>query len=368
MKILVFNESEGRNLGDQAIFLGMQYLFRNYNLSRLSLGIEEKSSDSSSGQSSLFKLNISIISKRNQRVYQFLSFVRAIAVNLKRLNHWKKEIKNSDIVVVGGGSLLINNAWTFPVSLLTIFVLCKCLGKNYSFFAISTRIESSKLANLIFKVCLKNARFVSCRDQSSREIVNRLFGVDVNLVADPALAVSFKVRDYPFLETSDGSTILNVMGPQSHGYFASPNNYDRYFSYMQDIARILLFENRLKCIVVTGGKGDYQAAIDLKESIGSPSIEIHAPSTVEELIEIYRGTSFIVATRLHSAIIAIALEISVRCFNWDNKVSGFFETCGRPDLLFDASSNCQTVVDIPQIPDVISDLDFSPSVKAITDV
>ncbi|GGC56861.1 polysaccharide pyruvyl transferase family protein [Marinobacter halophilus] len=345
MKILIVNEGANGNLGDQAIHEGLLALLDGAEIDRISLGVERRNGAPTDAEG---KRKILTLIKSNRLLYGALNFFRILAYNVRRYSGVKSKIKQSDKVIIGGGSLLINNSWSFPISLLMICMICLFTRTTYGFCGISTRRERSLFVNAIFKFCLKRARFIYFRDHVSIKVVEEKYGLDARFIPDFALVQSGSRINSTFSSQRNRPAFLvNVMGPQPHGYFSDSIAYSEYISYLTELISELAARRLLKGVVVTGGQSDIDIVANLLAKIRHIKVDVFTPLSVKELRSLYSSVDCVIGTRLHSAIIALGNNISSRCFNWDKKVEGFFSEIGRADLLFDCTTKVENLITVP---------------------
>lgn len=319
MKILFVNEAQGDNLGDQAIYKGIVSLFstfKNVDLIQVQLSFN-------SGSNKLVKEsqdNLRFI-KKNKYIHSIVLFIRLFLLNFFRLIPLFNHIRRSELVIFGGGSLLINNKLVFPINLLFISSLCRLLRVPYGVAGVSTRKIESELAKKIIKIFLKKSSFNYVRDIRSQQLCEHQFLIHVDILPDFALLLKNDARD-----PKEKSIAVNIMGRQIHGFFSDDEKFE---NYVNSICELIISNRNEKLILFTTGEHtDIDTARIIKNKVlafdDTILMELVNPSNIDELYKIYKS-EVVFATRLHSSIIGLALGCRVVCFNWDEKVDGFFE-------------------------------------------
>jgi len=135
-RVLVINEGYSDNLGDQAINDSLQYLLKNSGIKNIDFQDFTKNIDS--------PINISVADKQGiQKSFAvsilktiISSKIRWIIKNLNRIIKISK--KDYDLVLIGGGQLILSNA-TFSIAMfLWVFCLNFFGNKNIVLFAVGS--------------------------------------------------------------------------------------------------------------------------------------------------------------------------------------------------------------------------------------
>lgn len=336
MRILFVNEAQGDNLGDQAIYQGVVSLFstfKNIDLIQMQLSF-------SGVNNKLIKKNQekTTFIKKNQYIHSMVLLIRLVFLNLFRFIPLINHIRNSELVIFGGGSLLINNKLVFPINLLFISTLCRLLRVPYGVAGVSTRKIRNKFAKKAIKLFLSNSSFNYVRDVKSQQLCKDQFSVNVDIIPDFALLLKNDVST-----PKEKSIAINVMGRQMHGYFSNGMKFE---SYINSLCELIVSNKSEKLILFTTGEhSDIDTAKYIKDKVlgldETMRIELVNPTSIDELCKVYKS-EVVFATRLHSSIIGLALGSRVVCFNWDEKVEGFFEYLNLPNCLiqpYDVFSN-----------------------------
>lgn len=325
MKILFINESQGENIGDQAIYCGAQHLLENetnHSISQLQLSLlpikSIKTIKKSNKESWFFK-----VCKSNSYIYELILILRLILFNLKRLPKVFRMVRSSDLIIFGGGSLLIDNKCVFPINIYILSKVCLILNKPYGFAGVSTRDIKRKVPQQILKNAVKKSKFMYFRDNESVDICSRQFKKQGKFIPDFALCLNSDI-DHQY----KNNLAINVMGKQKHGYFSCDEKYNKYLTSLSKLISNASSSYNIT-LFTTGEKSDEEAVHTLNELLNKKfnlTVKYQFPKSISDLGLFYKSNNIIFATRLHSAIIGLAYGCQVTCFNWDSKVSGFFNT------------------------------------------
>jgi len=328
LRVLSVNEAGGSNLGDHAIYQGIKALLLQkdcISVTQLQLSLLPSSGRVTSPKcGSIYSL------AKSHRVLHFIFLhLRLLVYNFRRSNVVFKEVGSCDFVLFGGGSLIINNKCVFPVNLFIISMICKLKAKKYGIAGVSARRIDSRIARFLIRRFMCGAEFVYVRDHSSIELCSNQYGISAKFMPDFALLVP------PHNGARNSKHLaINIMGLQSHGFFSDTGKFDQYIESM--IKFIEASVDYKVTIFTTGEDSDYGAAKYIFDYFGNKhgsDLRLVIPSDLDKLLDVYRDNRFIFGTRLHSAILGLGNGNEVICFDWDDKVSGFFKSLSVGDAL-----------------------------------
>lgn len=349
MKILCVNEAQSLNLGDQLINKGLKKLLNDkvdsVNITNLPLSFSPSVNQNKNNPKKSFLKNLYNL----KPIKKVLLPIRSLVFNLKRLPLLKREIKNTDFILFGGGSLLINNSLVFPINLFFITFLCKRYQKPYGFAGVSSRNIQNKLAKFLIKSSIKNSKFIYMRDSLSCQVILQQYNINSDYIPDLALYISPEN-----IEKENYNIAINIMGKQSHGFFSDTNNF---YNYIQNIIKFISNSSFNEYhLFTTGEKSDFDAIqflISLLPQHASKNITISQyPISIDEVEHKYEEYEYFLCTRLHSAIIALSYSKKFITFNWDKKIEGFMKTYNLTPSLFNNSTNFENYFPL-----------FSPKIK-----
>jgi len=354
MRILLVGEVNSDNLGDRAIYVSLKQLFESdgyevggWDLSRNTPGIQDPESSSVEsvaphrrGKNSQTP-GLRIKGRILQRLDTSPHWIRKAAVYLSKKRTarrmrtaWASELQNCDLVVFGGGALLSDNDWSFPLALVNFSRAARAVGKPYVCVGCSTGSRYSAMGRRWLQEFLDHCQYVALRDQLSLQGLHQLGEYRADVYADSALCIGdFYPRDPA---RNAGTMGINVIAAARHHrlHQQTHSNYLRELSsFVQAIAngeagpwqRVLLFS--------TGDQQDYQAAKDLVAGLDltDSSVEITAPepgSTLAGLCELIAGLDLVISTRMHAGIIAKSYRRPLIAIAWDEKIRGFCRMIG----------------------------------------
>jgi polysaccharide pyruvyl transferase WcaK-like protein len=358
MNVLLVGEIASPNLGDQAIFATLRHLLQShgcrvtgFDLSRYErIGptdglrgcrpLSDKTSLSSHLKGRLLKV-VSVLPDGMQKWVVFLTKKRADLLHRKA---WQSYMGQFDLVVFGGGALLMDNNWSFPLALRNISRSVRAAHGRYVCIGCSTGRRFSKRGRGWLKEFLDHAEYISLRDSNSMEGLRRLGDYDAEVHVDSALLTSALMPD---LAVPDPHVLgLNIMSPVRHPTL-TPKVYGSYLDEMADFIELTATDetNHWKRIVVftTGDERDHAAASALVErpQVRSAGIQVElveTPGGLDELCATIAGCGLVISSRMHAGILAKSYGRPLIPLGWDEKVRGFCDAIGIGDSFMDIQS------------------------------
>lgn len=245
-------------------------------------------------------------------------------------------LDDADVVLIGGGQLLMDNALDFPLKVSAVSRIAHSLGKPAHIVSCGVGKKWSLFASRLFRNVLAASGSVSTRDTLSVERLQQFApGTTVALSADPAL---WSACVYGQAERADqpvaGLGIINLELINRHSHFRLSHN--DLVDFWVEIARGLLTRNVTFELFTNGSPDDHEIAqqvrraIETRLSISCPLV--NRPATPNQLARIISGYRAIIASRLHAHIVATSYRIPSIALVWDEKVRTFFKDTGREEL------------------------------------
>jgi Uncharacterized conserved protein len=323
VKITVIGAYGCGNVGDDAILAGILEKLKKVKVSLYNVAvfsgnkkyIEEKFGVRGVQQCLNQGFSLKVLGK-----FDFLKMIKTI---------WK-----SDMVIIGGGSLLHDLR---PYNLPYFFfwqLFSSLLGKKVIFYGVGVGPIKTRFGKLLSKIFLPRADYISVRDTNGQKILREL-GIDISFLSrDPAFNIEVENLSKPkYCLTNDafGITIC--------GWFKSSNFWERksmdfshYIIRMAEICdRIIERYNKDVLFVTTVFPHDLDAARkitkQMKHSSRTHIIEkLHTP--VEVLAIIQNHVKYLVGMRLHSLIFATMTNTPFTAIIYDQKVRSYLNDLG----------------------------------------
>ena len=276
-------------------------------------------------------LNFTVLSKtpeETERVYNVKS--------VYRYNFFKvrKEMKNSRMLLFGGGSLLqdVTSRKSILYYLAVIF-LAKSCGLKTMLYANGIGPISNKFNRFISAKILNSVDVITLRDDKSDEELKRL-GVtkpEVVITADPAFTLdadlSLSGKYFTNLAGVPTGTKLCVISIRE--WKKLPGNFAK------DMARLcdyMVSEHGLYPLFVPMQyPADLEISARVIAEMKNKAYVIKRELSVPEMFSVLSEARVLIGMRLHSLIYATTLAIPAMALVYDPKVSAFMESLNQPD-------------------------------------
>lgn len=355
-KVIVAGEIWSSNLGDGVIADSIQFLLKQIqsDLQVQCLDISGRNATTSAQSRAMSPVKQFLHSKQVLR--PFLNILRGRVLKRHQLQTWTAMLSDADIVLIGGGQLLMDNALEFPLKISIVSDLAHSLGKPVHFVSCGVGKQWSFLAKRLFHKALSNSVSVTVRDTASVERLQRLLpGIGVSLSADPAL---WAAEIYGRPERRDRNLVgLGIINADLIKRYQAANfTLDELIGFWVEIAN-QLHQRKIDFELFTNGSlDDYEfaqlIAREIEKRLSIPCTLVKRPVVADELAQNIGRYNAIVAARLHAHIIATSYRIPSIALVWDDKVRTFFKDTGRASLVYDSfslSTANQVVVSLTEI-------------------
>lgn len=249
---------------------------------------------------------------------------------------WESALEGADMLIFGGGQLLMDNDLNFPLKMAALCRLAKQKGVPVGFMACGVGGGWSAFARRLLLPVLveQNVRFISVRDAASQRRLYQ-YGclAPVSIVPDAAVLAG-QAFDAPKKRARIG---LGVANPHEMRLMAAePEHFNP--AHQTEFWQLLvakLVDAGQPVTLFTNGSGEDEAYLHkLAAQLPSSSlVEIApAPQTPHELVRLIGSFKAIAAYRLHAGIVAYGLGVPAVTLVWDAKVKAFAELAGRSDF------------------------------------
>jgi len=339
--IVIIGASLGPNLGDQAVFFALKQIISengNYTFDRYPLKPE-----SMAYLSEKFTLRWFLQIARIIFADFPIHYVRLVKVVLK-----------SNLVIIGGGNLILDYSINGPLQFLLTCIIAKILKRKLFICAIGAGPIRYNLSKSIFRVALNLADKISVRDEYSFNVLTSQEGLNL----DSGIIV--KTADPAFVPIKEfGEKIQNrnnIIGISTFGYetpyhhnAGSKNRYDHYIQNMAKLVDEILKQVNAKIVLIpTDSTFDVRAMNDIYNLVSrKDDTELSHPNSVGELLSLIRNCDILVGTRMHSMILALPYNIPVIGLTWAGKINALFDAIDSPNLMFNIESfNSKEVAEI----------------------
>jgi polysaccharide pyruvyl transferase WcaK-like protein len=250
--------------------------------------------------------------------------------------HKLNEIKKLDILIIGGGNLIMDLYSSWPVYPLIYVILAKLARVPVMFYAVGVGPIRSRRARWYFKLACHLADRITLRDKESLALLNGKLKIKTDklcLAADPALCLErqgSKIRKGSPSSLIVGMTVVPFYSPK---YWPDPNLdlYGKYIDYMVNVVNSIIGQFHSKVIFfATNHPNDLVTAHDIVHKISyQKQIElVENRLSVPEIISLIASCDVMIGTRLHSLILSLVAGTPFLAFSYQPKVKAFCKRIG----------------------------------------
>lgn len=322
IKILHVGLNDCSNIGDQAITDCLADIFKRSDKLEYSfwqLNYRTQSTENGEFQSSRKGRIISLF--REVRLVKYAYEIILPVFKWKYYWGFYKAARNNDKVVIGGGNIVMDIDILFPLHLFILSIITHIAGAKCGLLVAGVGPLDTTAGKLLCGAFIRRLDFIIVRDEKSKKIAyNFAMGTPIKVLPDPV----FYVKDLldVDLEHRAGNKVLMSVFPYgcsrvSHN--SSSDNHQLYLSLMCTYYdQMVALGYKDISILVTDKARDQSVANDL---LGMRNFsEILIPRTVKELNSSIASAGFLIATRMHPAIIAASFNTPFIALAWQDKV------------------------------------------------
>ena len=292
------------------------------------------------------------VAGRTRRVAARLRRVAArILMEVRHSVEGYRFLRTQHLLVVSGGGQLTEEwggAWQHPFGLFKWAILARVARVPYVVASVGASRFESTASKMFISAALRMARYRSYRDKNSRDVATGLLRQATADSVAPDLAFSLLPSQLPLpasIRAMARSRKVIAISPISYGKpgmwsFQNRALYDRYVREMAQVVSQLLGRGCF-LVIVWSCLGADKSVIDellrhldegskqrLAEQLLIPTIE-----TWSDLVATLRDTDFLIASRLHSAILGFVSETPTVAISSGSKVDRVMADLDQTDYL-----------------------------------
>jgi polysaccharide pyruvyl transferase WcaK-like protein len=345
-RIAIAGEIYSSNVGDQAIHACLVYLIKKIDPAIEIIPLDISGRSSQVGPRSRMRPNQRIALPQSKpglrHFFPVLNYAYDLIKKRSRMTAWKPALSQANLLIIGGGQLLMDDSLNFPLKLASLVQAAKTLGVPYTITACGVGKSWSPAARSLFRPVLAGARGITLRDPLSKERLSRFLpGISCQVTFDPAI---WAAAVYPFSGPKQGTEtiglgVINRSEVNVQLERSQRITPDGWLELWIDLIDELLQTNHPVELFTTGSPVDQEFAKNLftaAQRRGLKRIDLAPrPTNPEALISALQKYSLVVAARLHAAVLANAFGISTIGLAWDKKVRAYYGLIRRPELCFE---------------------------------
>lgn len=277
------------------------------------------------------ELKFTVLSKKPEETAEVYNVNSISRYNLFKI---RKEMKNSKMLLFGGGSLLQDVTSSKSILYyLAIIRLAHLCGMKTMLYANGIGPIVKKTNRRLAARILNNVDLITLRDDKSDEELKAL-GVTkpkIIITADPAFTIDTDI-------TQSGKFFTNIAGVPAGTKLCivsirSWKNSSPYFK--SDLAKLCDYMVEKHSIYPLFVPMQYPEDTEISKAVmalmKNPSYIISRELSVPEMFSVLSEAEILIGMRLHSLIYATTLAIPAIPLCYDPKISAFMESLNQPD-------------------------------------
>ncbi|MGI6226315.1 MAG: polysaccharide pyruvyl transferase CsaB [Peptococcales bacterium] len=276
--------------------------------------------------------------------------------NVQAANRWKfneiiKTIKNSDLLISGGGSLLQDVTSTNGILYyLGIILFAKLLNKPVLVYSQGIGPVNIMRNRKLTAFTLNRANAITVRDASSKTDLEQM-GVKKEIIvsADPVLGISSSeiniAKGRELLERVD----VNINNGKIAGISVRPWKTDETnFKALAEACDRLALDGWQVVFIPMHFPEDIQASREVVKHMKEKAFILKENYTPSDTLSIYKAVDMVIGMRLHALIMAAVVEKPLISISYDPKVDRFMNLLGINEVLNINSLKSREILDLVQ--------------------
>lgn len=243
--------------------------------------------------------------------------------NVEAINRWNilqiyNELRKSDGLISGGGSLLQDATSNRPIKYYTfIMKIAKLVKKPVFIYAQGVGPISDDLNKKITKKSFEKADYITLRDKESIDLVKSI-GVtkSIDLVSDPVMGFSIDGFESNICDKYEGDYIS-----------ISVRDWDKAKTdFLKKVAKACddIIENGYNVVFLPmHGRHDYETSRKVSDMMNNDCDIFPHESSIEEKILCIKKSKLMIGMRLHALIFAASANTPMIGISYDPKIDSF---------------------------------------------
>ncbi|MBM7614257.1 polysaccharide pyruvyl transferase CsaB [Alkaliphilus hydrothermalis] len=247
------------------------------------------------------------------------------AVNRNDMKKVLKAIKDSDVVISGGGSVLqdVTSSRSLLYYLAIIFT-AKRLGKKVMFYGNGFGPITKGINKKICKYILDQVDVITVRDHPSKELMQSI-GVKKNIQVTADVAFGMEL---PTVEKVDKLLRQEGLDQSKKIVGISVRSWKDHEDYKKVIAKMgdyLQKANHEVVFVPMHFPDDVNVSFQIADMMETKAKVLTNQYSPEELLTVISGLDLMVGMRLHSLIFAAIANVPMVGLEYDDKINSFLK-------------------------------------------
>ncbi len=268
------------------------------------------------------KIDVTVLTYNEEETYNRYNVK---VVNRNNFKEVFKAIKESDVVVSGGGSVLQDvTSSRSLIYYLSIILIAKRMGKKVMFYGNGFGPITKQANKKISKYILDKVDVITVRDHHSKELIQAL-GVkkNIQITADVAFGMELPTQDkierlFKEEGLDDSKKLIGI----------SIRNWKEHEAYKKTIAKAAdyLQKNNYQVVFIPMQyPDDLNISNNVAEMMETKPKIITNQYSPDELLAIISGMELMVGMRLHALIFAAIADVPMVGLEYDDKINSFLK-------------------------------------------
>ena len=345
-RMAAFGEWNTTNLGDQAIFEGVQAYFEKigwdvdaYGLGTLTPVLQHNSSDQWSNETRITSTNQfmpnAVFYKNDCLTNELLQPLKQIARGIRqqyRINMLLPQLSKANAILVGGGLLLSDHNLHFPQSLVVIARAAKKLRIPLFCLGCGAVDDWSPKGKAMITEFVEACTHIAVRERETSRKLSDILAVPIPVFGDFALSLPIHAKKQSSIQPTLAVNVMQLVAQ-------STAEQERYESVLVDVVNhwVQQFDkpqNIYIKVFTTGTREDSQPAKRVASQLMAPHVKLYIPENTDQLNQLLQNCTAVLASRLHAAILAISQGmpvIGLGAGHVSQKLYNFFQSIGIDD-------------------------------------
>lgn len=349
LRITFISRYGSSNLGDELIVRELEKLFGKSEIERYDNSLNNYTSLEGAFNHQQFhkptkdsKPILKKIYREKFRTTLIISFIRNLINNNrakynKNIIMFEQSLKNSDLLVIGGGNLIFDLEKKSNAAFYLDIPISKAVKHNVPIFILNVGIGPFQTQKQLTKArqVIGQVNYISVRDESSYELLAGLKKPQLYQTIDPVVFLP-KAKGTVGEVYPKNSIGISVMDIRLANY--TEEEYIQYLDCLNDVAQHLIEVHNKKIVFFCTEENDLVALSDLRSFITSMASNTEKcyfsdEVSLEELKNVYLNIEGLIGTRMHSLIISFSQSIPFMGISWQEKVKGFGKMIANEDYI-----------------------------------
>ncbi|MFD2705660.1 polysaccharide pyruvyl transferase family protein [Salibacterium lacus] len=264
---------------------------------------------------------------------------------LKTIRESRKVMKHLDLVIIGGGGLLMDMYKRDAPLYSVLGLTAKRAGCRVAVHGVGAGPIKTKTGAFFIKRLLRAASSVAVRDEKSRRLLQQIGAPgDIHVIYDPAFSV-------PVNTVHETSAAVQSVGVTAVPYFSTQYwpqaDTARHEAYLDGMAASLDELIDKKGVEVTFFSTKYPEDVEVTKAIAgrmNHRNDVHiqeANLTPQAIAQEAAALDLVIGTRLHSLILSVTAQTPVIGVAYHQKVKDFMEEINHQDYTADVEDLTQ---------------------------